>query len=168
MSNINRQGFTLIELIIYVAIASVMFMAISSFAFILLRSRIRSQVITEVEQQGAYVMQIITQTIRNAEGINSPTQGGSNSSLSLNVSGSSNDPTVFDVSGSTLWISEGGGAPLKLTNSRLIVSDFLAQNLSRTNTPGIIKIQFDLKYNSQAEKAELDYSKTFYGSASLR
>src|SRR3989344_8594659 len=81
----TKNGFTLVELLLYVAISSVILLVTSLFLSVLLESRIKSQVIAEVEQQGAQVMQIMTQSIRNAETINSPAQGVSGASLSINT-----------------------------------------------------------------------------------
>jgi Tfp pilus assembly protein PilW len=67
-----QSGFTLIELILYVGLASIILSVISAFLFYLLQGQERDQAISDVEQEGAQVMQIITQTIRNADSINNP------------------------------------------------------------------------------------------------
>jgi len=96
--NLN-QGFTLIELLLYVGIASIILIVTTLFLGVLLESRVKNQAISEIEQQGLQLMQIITQTTRNAENISSPTAGNSSSTLSLDVINTSKDPTVFDLSG---------------------------------------------------------------------
>ncbi|MBT4277762.1 hypothetical protein HOD96_03410 [Candidatus Falkowbacteria bacterium] len=164
----NSNAFTLIELILYIGIASILLVTISSFLFILLESRVKNQTIAEVEQQGIQAMQIITQTIRDAEGVNSPTQGTSGSTLSLDVITAGNDPTVFDLSSNTLQITEGSGGAVSITNSRIIVSDLTFRNLSYSNAQGAIKIEFTLTHINPEGRQEYGYSKTFYGSASIR
>ncbi|PKL72744.1 hypothetical protein CVV26_00595 [Candidatus Kuenenbacteria bacterium HGW-Kuenenbacteria-1] len=162
------KGFTLIELLLYISIASIMLLAISIFLFLLLQSRVKNQTIAEVEQQGLAVMQIITQTARNAEAIISPLQGISASSLTLDVIASANDPTIFDLTNGVIKIKEGTGSNVSITNSRVIVSNLSFSNLSRTNTSGIIRIQFTLIHQNLSNRNEYNFSKTFYGSASLR
>ena len=68
---VSQTGFTLIEVLLYVGIFSILLISTSVFVATLLESRIKNQTIAEVEQQGLQVMQIITQTVRNAMILNS-------------------------------------------------------------------------------------------------
>lgn len=164
----TKKGFTLIELLLYVAISSVMLLVISFFLQTLLESRIKNQTIAEVEQQGLQVMQLITQTVRNAQAITSPLLGTSASSLTLDVITVVSDPTMFDLSSGAIRITEGAGSPVALTNSRVTASGLTFQNLSRTSTPGIIRIQFTLTHVNPEGRNEYSFTKTFIGSATLR
>ena len=169
MKNFQTQkGFTLIELLLYVGIASSILLVSTLFLQTLLESRVKNQTIAEVEQQGLQVIQIITQTIRNAETITSPTIGSSAASLTLDVIAASDDPTVFDLLGGAIRITEGVGSPIVLTNSRVTASALNFQNLSRADTPGIVRISFTLTHVNPAGRQEYDFEKTFYASASLR
>ena len=165
---IMKKGFTLIELLLYVSIASIILLATSVFLSTLLESRIKNQTIAEVEQQGLQVMQLITQTVRNAEAITAPTVGTSASSVTLDVITVASDPTVFDLSSGVLRITEGAGSAVALTNSRVTVSALTFQNLSRTSTPGTIRIQFTITHVNPSGRNEYNFSKTFIGSATLR
>lgn len=164
----KSSGFTLIELLLYVSIIGAAVLSIAGFLSLLMQSRVKNQTISEVEQQGIQVMQIITQTGRNAEAINSPSQGASASSLSLDVVTVANDPTVFDLSSGAIRIKEGVSSAVPLTNSRVTASDLTFQNLSRTGTPGTIRIQFTLTHVNPSVRNEYDFSKTFYETATLR
>ena len=164
----SKQGLTLIELLLYVSITSIMLLITSLFLLTLLQSRIKNQTIAEVEQQGLQVMQIITQTARNAEAITSPAIGASSSSLTLDVVTGGSDPTIFDLSVGVISIKEGTGSTVPLTNSRITASVLNFQNLSRVNTPGIIRISFTLTHVNPEGRQEYNFSKTFYANASLR
>ena len=156
----SNRGFTLIELLLYVAISSVLLLVISFFIFTLLQARIKNQTIAEVEQQGIQVMQLITQTTRNADTINSPTQGASASLLSLNTIIAINNPTVFDVATGVIGIKEGVEAVVPLTNSRVSASAISFFNLSSTSTPGTIRISFTLTHINPSGRNEYNFSKT--------
>jgi len=162
------SGFTLIELLLYIAISSLMLLMISFFLMMIIQSRIKNQTMSEVEQQGLQVMQIIKQTIRNAESIISPSQGETSTTLNLDVINVADDPTIFDSSGGVIRITEGVGSPISLTNSKVMVSNLSFRNLSRANTPGIIRIRFTLEYINSTDRNEYSFTKNFYGSASLR
>ncbi|MBI4713620.1 hypothetical protein HY771_00310 [Candidatus Uhrbacteria bacterium] len=164
----TSAGFTLLELLLYVGISSIILLSISVFLFSLIESRTKNQVIAEVEQQGAQVMQTIEQTARNAEAINSPTIGANASTLSLDVVTGGYDPTVFDLSSGVIRITEGAGSAVSLTNSRVTATSLTFYNLSRTSTPGIIRVQFTLTHINLEGRNEYTYSKTFVGSAALR
>lgn len=162
------RAFTLVEVLLYVSISSVMLLSASLFLSTLLESRIKNQTIAEVEQQGLQVMQIIAQTARNAEAIISPAQGTSASSLTLDVITAASDPTVFDLSSGAIRITEGVGAAVALTNSRVTASALTFQNLSRASTPGTLRIQFTLTHVNPDGRNEYAFAKTFTASATLR
>lgn len=164
----NKSGFTLVELIIYIALMGVLLLALSGFFGLVLRSRVKTQSISEVEQQGIQVMQIISQTVRNSTTINSPSTGASGASLSVAVATPAKSPTVFDLSGGAIEIKEGAGAAVALTNSRVVASDLSFYNLTRSGTKGIVRIQFTLTRLNLSNRNELNYSKIFYATAALR
>jgi len=164
----TQEGFTLIELLLYVGISSSILLVSTLFLQSLLESRIKNQTIAEIEQQGLQVMQIITQTIRNAENTISPSVGGSAPSLTLDVTNVTNDPTIFDISSGIIRITEGSGSTISLTNSQITASSLLFENLSRINTPGIIRVSFTLTHANSSGRQEYTFTKTFNASASLR
>jgi len=169
MDKINTQrGFTLVELLLYVGISAFILLVVSVFLSFLLQSRIKNQTIAEVEQQGFQAMQIMTQTIRNAGTINFPSRGASSTSLSVNTYVASNNPTVFDLSTGAIRVTEGTGSPIALINSRVTASAPTFQNLTRTSTPGVVRIQFTLTYWNPAGRNEYQYQKIFIGTAALR
>ncbi len=156
-------------MILYVAICSVLLLSLSSMFSYLLASRVKSQAITEVNQQGFFTMHLITSTIRNAKSVDIPTMGNSSSSLSITVQSPLVSPTVFDVSSSTLFIREAGGVSVPLTSSRISVSSVLFENVSSaSSTDRIVRIRYTLSYRSGSPKQEYTYTKTFSGSATLR
>ncbi|MFZ2192692.1 MAG: prepilin-type N-terminal cleavage/methylation domain-containing protein [Candidatus Moraniibacteriota bacterium] len=163
----NKKGFTLIEVLLYITIAGTILSVFSFFLYIMLSMQVKSQVISEVEQQGIQVMQEITQATKDAQGINSPTDGTA-SSLSLDVISSVKDPTIFSLSSGVIRISEGGGIEINLTSGRIVASDFIVNNLSKAGTPGTIRIEFTLTHVNPEGRNEYNYSKKFYGSASIR
>ena len=56
-------------------------------------------------------MELITQTLRNAQAITSPAVGASASSLTVDVVDATEDPTVFDLSSNQIRITRGVGSP---------------------------------------------------------
>ena len=164
----NQNGFTLVELLLYIALASVMLAVVSGFLGTILNARVKNQTIAEVTQQGQRIMSVMTQAIRNAEAINSQATSTSAALLDLDVIEVANDPTIFDLSAGVLRITEGASAAVDMTSSRVVISDLQFDNLSRTDTAGSIKIQFTISHINPAGNNQYEYSKIFYGAASIR
>lgn len=162
------RGFTLIELLLYVSIASIMLLVTFLFLSTLLESRVKNQTIAEVDSQGVQVMQLMTQTIRNANGINTPATSTSASTLALSATSTQYTPTVFDLSSGVVRMAEGAGSAVPLTNVRVVVSGLTFSNLSGSSTPGVVRVQFTLTVVNNSGRNEYNYSKTFIGSAALR
>lgn len=163
-----QPGFTLLESMLYIAIAAVVVMASTVFYQILLESRIKNQTIAEVEQQGARVMRVMSQAVRSASAINLPAEGERDATLTLATYVGATDPTVFAVSDGVINIQEGSDKPIDLTNSRVSASELLFYNVSRPATPGLVRIEFTLTYVNTSGRNEFAYSKTFITSAALR
>jgi prepilin-type N-terminal cleavage/methylation domain-containing protein len=168
MKTLGQKGFTLVELILYIAIASMIVVFASVFIHNLLESKTKNQAILEVEEQGVQTLNLVTQTIRNAQSLNSPAAGELSSELSLAVDDAAKSPTVLDVSQKTLRIKEGDSEAVPLTSNRVWVDEIRFRNLSRDGTPGIVRIEFTLSYASSGQSQAYQYSKTFYASAALR
>ena len=165
----NQKGFTLIEMVLYVSVCSIILLSLSTFLTFLLGARVRSQAITEVNQQGFQVMYQLTQTIRNGRSIQVPSIGTSSSTLSITTANPILNPTIFTVSSSTFTIKEGSTASIPLTNSRVRVSNLTFDNVSSlSSTDRVIRISFIIDYVNTSNKTEYSYTKTFTGSATLR
>ncbi|OHB18455.1 MAG: hypothetical protein A2666_05220 [Parcubacteria group bacterium RIFCSPHIGHO2_01_FULL_47_10b] len=164
----RQSGFTLIELLLYLGMAAFLLLATSGFLALLLQSKAKNQTIAEVEQQGLQVVQLMTQTIRNGELITAPAQSSSGSSLTLDVVDSADDPTIFDEASGVLRVQEGASQVIALTNNRVVASGLTFQNVSRQDTPGIVRISFVLTHVNPRDRNEFSFFKTFVASAALR
>jgi len=160
-----KKAFTLIELLVYIAISTIILFGVVDFIVSIDQMKKRSVVITEVENQGLNIVNIITQKIRNSESIISPTQGNSNSSLSLNMV-SSPTPASFTLQGTNLQMIDEFGNTEIINNALVSISNIKFSNLTKSETQGSIKIEFTLKYNNT--NSIYNYEKIFYATASLR
>lgn len=167
-ARVKLSGFTLVELLLSAGLIAVILLAVSIFLSAMLSSRVKNLTTAEVEQQGAQVVQLITQDIRNAEAISWPTPGESAGYLWFNSADFSRNPVIYYLSGGAILIWESPGPSIPLTSPRVTASNMIVRNLSRDNTPDTIRIQFTLTYINPELRNEYDYSKTFYGSANLR
>ena len=162
------QGFTLLEILLYTASATALLLAVSIMLSVMLETRIKTENLNELNWQGTAVMQSMTQALRNATGINQPTLGNHDTSLSVKIADAGKDPTVFDLTGGVLYIKEGSSTKVALSNSRFQASNLQFINLGNTSTTAAVRIEFTLACNNSSGRTEFDCSQTFVGSGSLR
>ena len=167
----NQSGFTLIELLLYVAILSIVIASIIFIAISSVSQRVRNQAVAEVNYQGEMVMNQMTQTLRNASSVNTPSIGNNASSVSVNTAVSANNPTIYDAfnDGSRVRLRvREGSASNYLTNNKVTISGLNVSNVAITGGRDSLKIQFTISAYNPSNRPELNYQKTFYGSATLR
>lgn len=166
-ANQRQDGYTLIELLLYVALVGAVLTSVTFFFGVTLDARTKNQSILEVNEQGTAVMDIVTQTIRNSNSITVPTIGTSGASLTLVVPTGALSPTVFSLSSGAVQIKEGAGALAPLTSSKVQVSSLTFENVSRASTPGSVQVSFVVSRVNPNNRNEYDYQKTFTGTAEL-
>jgi Tfp pilus assembly protein PilW len=165
----NQKGFSLVEMLLYVSISSVILLSLSLLLTSLFSSRVKSQSIADVDQQGMQVLQLITQTVRNAKSVDFPSIGATSTSLSVTMPDPMLSPTVFDLTNGTVRITEGSNQSIKLTNSHVTVTSLLFQNISSaSSTDRIVRTSFTVSYNNVSGRNERSFVKSFTGSATLR
>ena len=169
---INDKGFTLIEVILYVGIFSLIIGGIVGMAMLSTAERVKNQTRADLNYQGQAVMSEIVQSIRQAKAVLSPATGNSASSLTLTMADSSVDPTIFESQVQTGYtsarVSEGSPAIVsQLTNPRVTINNLKFTNMSVGSTTGSVLIQFSLTYNNSLGQAEFDYTQNFNGGATI-
>ncbi|MFS8130468.1 MAG: type II secretion system protein J [Candidatus Dojkabacteria bacterium] len=163
-----KRGFSLVETLLYIAIMSTVVVALVSFLSVNQNTAARNQTINEVEQNGAQIMQLITQTIRNSTSITGPVVGTPGSTLTLVVSDGAKSPTIFDLTLGAIRIKEGTGTAFSISSNRVTASALTFTNLKPGSQKDSIKIQFTLTYNNSSAKQVFNYTQTFYGTADDR
>jgi type II secretory pathway component PulJ len=113
MRSKNEKGFTLVELLLYLSVSSIIITVVSVFIITLNEVRIKNQVIATVEEQGAYIAGAINQHIRSAEKVLQPlSSGSSNNELILEIMPQEKSPTRMYLKEDIMMVSEGSrGTP---------------------------------------------------------
>ncbi len=156
------------ELLLYIGISSTLLVSLVLFLGTLTQAQVKNQATLEVEYQGGHIIALIKQLATNAESVNSPAPGASGSTLTLNMTATEDDPTIFSINSGSLEISRGANAPLGINNSRVNISNLLFENLGRPGTADIVRITFTLSHFNPEGRNEYEYSKTFYGSINVQ
>jgi type II secretory pathway pseudopilin PulG len=164
----NKSGFTLIELLLYITVVALIIGAISTFLSLIWRSQSKSESASTVESDGSAIAQMITQTIKNSNVINTPVIGASSVSLSMATTTANKNPQIIDLSAGRIRIKEGVDPVIELNSSSTVASNLIFYNLARAGTSDVIRGQFTLGWLNPANLNEYSYSKTFYFTASRR
>lgn len=168
----HDQGFTLVELLIYIMIFATLIGAVVGLAVLASSQKVASQIAADTNFQGEAAMALINQTVHQATSITAPSPGNSSSSLSLAMPSGSVNPTVFssynDGSTTRMRVSEGS-APVQndITNGRVAVSNLTFTNMSLPSTKGSVLIKFTLTSKTTSQRQELQFSKTFFGASTI-
>jgi type II secretory pathway pseudopilin PulG len=163
-----HKGFTLLEYLLYITIASVILLAGADLTLRFTESKAKLESVQEVAQNGRGAMTRMTTAVRNASGISTPGTGSSGSYLQLTTSNANTNPTSFGVSSGTLQMKEGSSASSSITTDDVYVRSVLFQNLTSSTAPGVIRIQLNVSSTNAANDPDYDYSQIFYGTAVIR
>jgi hypothetical protein len=134
---------------------------------ILWQVQAKTRAISEVEQQGAQIMDIILTQVRSTSVVNIPSSGLSSSTLSLATSTPGNNPIVFTLNNNNLLLSLGSNSVLPLNNNKIIISNLRFSDYGATGIDSV-RVQFTASYLNTGNKSEYNYSQNFYGTATSR
>ena len=164
----KKSGFTILELLLYLAILSSSILMLSTFINMVNGARSKNFVIAEVEQQGNEISHVIRQSFLASTGINYPSSGSSGDYLSLSFSEAAKNPTIFNVIGGQIMVTEGTNQAISLNNDQVIASGLSFNNLSNAGTDGSVSFQFILSPAATTTLQEFSYQQKFNAAASRR
>jgi len=165
----NNRGFTLIELILYIALVSIFISAAITFAWDIIYGRAKSQVQLEVLQNLKLVSQKINYEIRSASAINSVTA----TSLSLASLDAAHNPTVIDLNAGAVRIGYGADAncpsssPCSVTSNLVNVSSLTFSDLS-TSVVDNIAYSLTIEANNLGGRQEWQFTKSYRSAVTRR
>lgn len=160
------RGFSLLELILYIAILSIMSVVLTASFLALTQGRTRSESRTEVNSNLRFAMDKIIQDIASATLVTTPVSGAS-SSLSVVASGT----VAYTVVSGVLERSVDGGAGQAITGSTVSVDVPVftrADNYNAVLAATTTSIQIQLTVRSRNTSPEGAYAATLKSTANLR
>ena len=162
---VARSGFSLVELIMYLAIIGALTSVVIGMFVSFNRLRVKSESQTELAQNARSEVERLRQEIVKAQAVNTPSAGGSGVSLELNMGATK---TCFEVISGVLKMTEGASGtcaasdPLTSTKVNITNSDIFTR-IDNTGAKSTIQIKLTFIYNSRPE-----YTYTTQTTAGLR
>ena len=165
----SNKGFTLVELIIYLAIVGTVLVFTTYFAIDIIHGRVKANVLQEVHQNFRFAMGKMTQEIRRAKDITSL----SSSTLVLDNDGVAEAVTFnFDAVNKKVTMQIGSGSITDLTGDEVeVIGSFT--NLSYAYPTGSnrsknVKIDMTVSYKNPENMEEWEASQTVETTVELR
>ncbi|MDP3052754.1 MAG: LamG-like jellyroll fold domain-containing protein [bacterium] len=146
--NKSNTGYTLIELLIYTVIFAISVGVFSGVLITFTRVQTQTSADSELTQQLSFVQSTIQRLVRDSANIQNPA-GVASSSLVLRMASSSLDPTVISSDANGIYLQQGTGEVIPITNSQVKVAQFEAIKYENPNAHAIVQVNIALTYNSQ-------------------
>lgn len=168
-------GFTLVEVLIYISVLTLIVSVTISFFLWISKSSNKTKAARETLDNARRVMEIMTNEVRESNGIYSPTSafGITNSQLSLETvkylpEDESASYIDFFICEQRLCLKKEGQDPIALTSDMVEIEDFKIYQIATTSTIPSIQINLKVKYKSPSSKPEHQFSINTTSTISLR
>lgn len=161
------KGFTLIELIIYIALTSIFIVAAILFAWDIIYAGAKSSVQQELNHNLRFAAKRIAYEIRNAESVNSVTA----TSITLGMSDSARDPTVIDLSSGRIRIGFGSSGSCPISSPCFLTTDDISittLNFTDLSSGGSENIRFSISAETMSDRSEFKSTQIIEGSGEVR
>jgi len=150
---ILQRGYTLVELLLYIAMVGVILTAAVTYFGLVIDARVKNDTIAQVNDAGTALMDYYTRTIRNATSINSPTTGATATSLSLAVPNGTLNPTVFNTNTTTLGYTSDGGTTSTAAANTITACKFTASATGTVTTLSALVDTVDASTHNMGQMA---------------
>jgi type II secretory pathway pseudopilin PulG len=166
----TKLGFTLVELILYIALISIFITGAILYAWDIIYGGAKSEVQRNVNQNLRIVSKRIIYEIRNASVINLITSN----ELCLASSDPTRNPTRIYILAGRLHIAWGGGSTncsgmindQPLTSNKVLISNLIFTDRSSGSVS--TNVEFSFTISSSGARQEWQKSKSYNGSAETR
>ena len=159
----NKKGYTLIELIIFMGMFSVLLMVFSQIFAVIIDTRLESESTSVVAQDGHYLLNRLTYDISRASAINTPSSLGSPSpTLDLTINSVNN---LYSLQNGDLQLTIAGTS-YQLNNADTTISNLNFLRIG--NGDGRDTIQFGYTVTSNIQEANGSETKDYQTTVGLR
>lgn len=158
------RAFTLVELLVYMALLSVFLVVLSEIFLSVIDTQSESESLAVSQQDGRYILLRLVSDLSGATSITTPALGTSGSSLQATI----NTKTyLYSQSGNNLTLSINGAASDQLNSYNATVSGLVFTHLGNGTGQGdTVKIQFNII--SQNQRSTGPETRNFTSTVGLR
>ncbi len=150
-----RNGFTIIELLLFAVIFVGASIAVTSVFLSILQVQSKQSATVEVSRESQFALQTLQRYIESASVIDAPVDVAS-TTLRLRMPTASQDPTIISQQGSTIYIQEGGNPAFAITSDKVVVSNFSLTK--RENSGGHDSVNVSLTVSANTENISKQFA----------
>jgi hypothetical protein len=165
----NRKGTTLVEILMYFALLSVVMGAVMSFAFLIVDMSTKSQSLRETQANLEFITRNLVASVQTARDIDETNSvfGVDDGRLALVVNDAGRSPTQYYVENENLYVKYGSSDPVQLNSDAITCTSLNFTKISQLKMPDQVGIDavFEAGY---ADMAGLDSLLNIHTSVSLR
>lgn len=168
-------GFSLIELLVYIAVSTIIISAIVAFGFWIIRANAKTKLTREMIDSARSALETMSYEIKKSQSVYTPTAvfGANPGQLSLEQKiaapgGETKAFVDFFQCGAALCLKKEGAAPVSLIGDKLKVSKLIFTQLANSATSTSIQINLKLESTASTTMAEYSDSIDLTATANLR
>ena len=172
---LGRRGFTFIELLVYIAILSIVMTAIFSFFLWSNKANTKSKASREVLDSMNYAIEIMSSEIKEASSIYAPTTVFDSNPGQLSLvtkkylpTGETTSYIDLYICGTQLCMKKESQLPVAITSDRVEVSGLIFREIATSSTAISIQISLLIQYKNPDNKPEYQASAENTITVSLR
>lgn len=132
---INNKGFTLIEILVYMALVSIVsgFVILIVFQITNIQDRLREKI--EAEDELNFILQKIDWVLQDANVINQPAVNSTSTTISITKNNFSQNPIVLilNATSGSIGLSRSGGGYAEINSQNTIVDKLIFEHIGAIN-----------------------------------
>ncbi len=166
----RKNGFSLVEAMVYITLLTVVFLSVLSLFIWANRSKQKTEAISEAANNGQRAVEMIASEIRQAESIYYPTSTTTQISLKTKTgvpAGEEYTYVDFYLCGTMLCEKREGQEAFPITSGEVAVSTFNLTYISTSTAPAV-RISLALDYADYDSRSDIGASYSVYSTAYLR
>lgn len=168
----KNKGFTLIELVLYVAISAILLTLTGGVVIEILAFQAKTNAIESVADNARAIFGRIEEITTDASSINYPSPEAYSASLDLSMMTWENDPTVIDVSDSKrVRVQQGWWWPefiYYLSDNDVWIKELSFFNATPSGGSYVFSVKLTIAAVSFSPLREYNYEQTFYSTFHLK
>lgn len=148
ISSDKSYGYSIVEIIIYIGMLSVFIVVLTGIFISTIDIKLESESISDIEQDGRYIIAKLAYDINRAQSISSPSLGTSDNTLQITVNGVNES---FTLNNGKIQITKNNTTD-DLNGFNSSISNLTFQRLGNASGKNNVKISFTISSITQRSK----------------
>lgn len=165
----QQKGITMIETIVYLTLVSGILLAATSFAWNIINNRTKAFTTQEVEQNGRFIMQKMSQLFKEANQINIPAIGVTGNIIELELDDGGTEVLTISQVGSNIVYQYNLDPSIELNSELVEINNLEFTNFSTiSGSSRNIGVSFEISHINPLNRPEWSYTQNYTTTIELR